>query len=276
MAGRFERLILSHWQATELASRFQLDGSRAALEVVRMGGYPGAMALAGDPGRWRAYLRDSIVEPAIGRDLLATQPIRRPALLRQVFAIAVGHPAEVVALQKIRGLLSDAGSLETLAHYLDLLEEAFLVTAVRKYSGKVLRRRAAAPKLVTLNNALLASWADAPRPGRNVDPARFGRWVENACLAMAWNCGQDIHYWRDGPLEVDLVSRGSWGRWAVEIKTGRVATRDLSGALEFCRRYPEFRPALVCDAERVEIGARARVTAISWEEFLLDGLHLAD
>jgi hypothetical protein len=28
-----------------------------------------------------------------------------------------------------------------------------------------------------------------------MDPARFGAWVENTCLAYAWNAGQRITYW---------------------------------------------------------------------------------
>ena len=32
----------------------------------------------GDPARWRAYVRDAIIEPAIGRDLLALEAIGRP------------------------------------------------------------------------------------------------------------------------------------------------------------------------------------------------------
>ena len=33
--------------------------------------------------------------------------------------------------------------------------------------------------------------------GRLHDPDRFGAWVENACLAHAWNAGQQLAYWRE-------------------------------------------------------------------------------
>jgi hypothetical protein len=107
--------------------------------------------------------------------------------------------------------------------------------------------RAAPPKLVVLNQAFIAATdpAGAPEPAR--DPARFGAWVENACLAHAWNAGQRLAYWREEPLEVDGVLEGTWGRWAVEIKTGAVGTTDLRGLLEFTRRFPEYRPLLVGD-----------------------------
>jgi len=51
------------------------------LGFVQFGSYSGAMELKSDPTRWRGYVRDAIIEPAIGRDVLALGTIRRPALL---------------------------------------------------------------------------------------------------------------------------------------------------------------------------------------------------
>ena len=54
-----------------------------------------------DQERWLAYVRDAINEPAIGRDLLALESVRKPAMLRQVVALACSHPAEIWSLDKI-------------------------------------------------------------------------------------------------------------------------------------------------------------------------------
>ena len=75
------------------------------------------------------------------------------------------------------------------------------------------------------------------------DPARFGFWVENACLAHAWNAGQHVSYWREEPLEVDGVLEGSWGSWAVEVKTGRFQMSDLKAASRDHSKEPEVPPA---------------------------------
>ena len=61
--------------------------------VVTHGGYPGGMSLRHDLPRWRAYLRDAIIEPAFGRDIRALGEIRKSALLRQLFTAAVAAPA---------------------------------------------------------------------------------------------------------------------------------------------------------------------------------------
>lgn len=270
MAGRFERLTLSHWPARDLAKAFNLAKQEAISLIVRLGGFPGTIPLRHDLPRWRAYVRDSILAPALGRDLLTLRTVRKPALLRQVFAICAGHPSEIVALHKLAGLLTEQGALATVAHYLELLQEAYLVAPVRKFSTRELRRRASPPKLVPLNNALISAsrQEDPPTPS---DPAAWGRLVENACLAFAINAGQEVHYWREEPLEVDAVLSGSWGKWALEIKTGPYQSRDLAALLEFHRRHPDHHPLVICDPQATEPARRLGVATISWGEFLWRG-----
>jgi hypothetical protein len=271
LAGRFERLVLGHWSASSLAEVFGVSRQEAVRVLVERGAYPGAFGLLGDVGRWTAYVRDAIVEPAIGRDLLALAAVRRPALLRQVFGACASSPAQIVSLQKLQGQLRDRGALETLAHYLALLEEAFLVAAVTKHASRPVRQRAAPPKLVTLSNALLAAVDPRGAPDRATEPQRFGRWVENACLAHAWNSGQRVTYWREEPVEVDAVVDGSWGSWALEVKTGRVSEADLRGLGEFVRRHRGYRPLVLCDAEGRPVVERLGLPAQDWVEFLGGG-----
>lgn len=271
LAGRFERITLTHWSAASFADVFRIDGDEAADILVRTGGYPGAFSLRNDPARWAAYLRDAIVEPAIGRDILALAAVRKPALLRQVFGVCASSPAQIVSLQKIQGQLQDRGALETIAHYLALLEDAYFVTAAAKHSARQARRRSSPPKLVTLNNALLAATDPRGAPDAVADAGRFGAWVENACLAHAWNAGQRVGYWREAPLEVDGVLQGNWGAWAIEVKSGPVHLTELRGLLEFTRRHPEFTPLLVCDETGRATADRAGIAAVTWREFLLAG-----
>jgi predicted AAA+ superfamily ATPase len=272
LAGRFERVTLAHWSAGSLSNVFGLPPSEAVELVVRQGSYPGAVELRHDFARWRAYVRDAIIEPAIGRDILALTAIRRPALLRQVFGVAVGLPAQIVSLQKLQGQLQDPGALETIAHYLEVLENAYLVATLEKYSTRALRRRSAPPKLVVLNNALMAAMDPGGPPDPSRDPERYGRWVENACLAYAWNAGQRISYWREEPLEVDGAIEGSWGAWAIEVKTDSFGPEALRGLLEFCRRHPRFRPLVLVGPGGQTTARLAGVQGILWSEFLLGGL----
>lgn len=129
--------------------------------------------------------------------MLALRTVRKPELLRQVFAVCASSPASIVSLQKIQGRLQDRGPLETIAHYLGLLEEAaFLVAPLEKHTSRPARSRSAPPKLITLNNALLAVVGPRGTPDPATDPARYSAWVENACIAHAWSWGQQPRYSR--------------------------------------------------------------------------------
>lgn len=272
LAGRFERLTLSHWSPASLQAAFGVERDAAVDMYVLRGAYPGAVELLADPARWTAYVRDSIIEPAIGRDVLALGPVRKPSLLRQVFAVCVTSPAQIVSLQKLQGQLQDRGALETIAQYLGLLEDAYLVAALAKFSIKAARRRAAPPKLITLDNALLAAAHPHGPPDPELEPGRFGAWLENACLARAWNAGQQLTYWREEPLEVDGILDGTWGSWALEIKSGAVAMSDLRGLQEFTRRFPDYRPLLISGAAGEAVAARGDVGWVDWRKYLEMGL----
>lgn len=271
LAGRFEVLTLSHWSPTDLHTAFRLSEAAAVRHFVAMGAYPGTIGLRHDPARQAAYVRDAIVGPAIGRDLLALTEVRRPALLRQLFALAASQPAQIVSLQKLQGSLQDPGALDTIAHYLKLLEEAFLVAALEKHSDQSMRRRAAPPKLVTLSNALCAVVDPRGAPDQAKEPDRHAAWVENACLAHAWNSGQRVSYWREEPFAIAGVLDGSWGPLALDVHVGRFTAADLEPLLEFSRRFRKYEPLLLCDARDVKAVRRNGVRAIGWQEFLLRG-----
>jgi uncharacterized protein len=269
MAGRFERLILRQWTSRDLASAFGMSPAAAVLTYARFGSFPGSVQFLGDLPRWRSYVRESIVEPAVGRDLLMLEAVRKPGLLRQVFAVSVGHPAEILSLAKIAGNLTETGTLETIAHYLHVLEQAYLISPLQKHSQAEVRRRASPPKLIPMSNAFLSLVDLPPDPVRERN--RWGRWLENACLAFAVSSGQNVRYWREDPREVDAVVTGSWGKLALEVKYGRFGMRDLAGLLEFHRRWPEYRPLVIGEEEHLDGAQGSGIAAVSWQKFLWDG-----
>lgn len=268
MAGRFEKLTLSHWGAGDLAKIAGISPQEAARRVVTHGGYPGAVVFWNDLARWEAYVRDAIIEPAIGRDLLQLEKVRKPALLRQVFAIAAAYPAEILSLEKIAGLLAEKGALETISHYLDLLNEAFLVAPLQKFSNSEIRRRRSSPKLIVRNNALLVAGGNKV-PDPELDPDRWGYWVENACLARAINDGLGVHFWREEPWEVDAVVVADGEIYLLEVKTGRYSAEDLRALGHAAKKFPDCRPLVLCDPGCERIAQAAGFEASSWVNFLI-------
>ena len=63
-------------------------------------------------------------------------------------------PGQVLSYTKMLGQLHDAGNATTLAHYLELLQGAGMVTGLQKFAGTAVRQRRSSPKLQVLNTAL--------------------------------------------------------------------------------------------------------------------------
>ena len=91
------------------------------------------------------------------RDVLLLSRVDKPAVLRRLFQLGCSYSGQVLSFTKMLGQLQDAGNTTTLAHYLDLLAGAGMVTGLPKYAGQVVRQRGSSPKLQVLNTALMTA-----------------------------------------------------------------------------------------------------------------------
>jgi predicted AAA+ superfamily ATPase len=244
LAGRFEILHVPHWSLAEMkdAFGFTLD------EYLYFGGYPGGASLTADPPRWRRYIVNSLVETTIARDVLLLTRVDKPALLRQLFLVACRYSSRILSYTKMLGQLHDAGNTTTLAHYLDLLTAAGMVTGLPKYSGSVVRQRGSIPKLQVYNTALITAQSGLSPEEARADPEFWGYLVESAVGAHLVNAAGSgkcsVFYWRHQNREVDFVVQAGKRILAVEVKSGR-QRGALPGITLFLKEYPRARPLLV-------------------------------
>ena len=244
LAGRFEILHLPHWSFIEMRAAFGFKLE----QYLYFGGYPGAAPLANDPARWRRYLLDSLVETTISRDVLLLTRVDKPALLRRLFDLGCRYSGQVLSYTKMLGQLHDAGNTTTLAHYLELLAGAGMLTGISKYSGKMVRSRGSSPKLQVFNTALLTAQSGLSPAEARADAEFWGRLTESAVgahLANAEASGDcELFYWREGNREVDFVVRAGRRLVAIEVKSGR-APLAHSGLAAFSEAFKPKRTLLV-------------------------------
>ncbi len=256
LAGRFEVIPVTHWSFAEMQQAF--DWSMES--YLFYGGYPGAATLISDHQRWARYIMEALIETMISRDILLMQRVDKPALLRRLFELGCTYSGQVLSYQKMLGLLQDAGNTTTLAHYLNLLKYAGLLTGLPKYAGQRVRQRASSPKLQALNTALMTASSQRTVAEAKRDTEYWGRLVESAIGAALFNGLQgsqaELFYWSGRNREVDFVLRRGDVLVAIEVKSGRRKT-NLPGLEAFCKAFPVTKKLLV--------GAQG----ISWKEFLL-------
>ena len=91
LAGRYELIRMPHWSFAEMQEAFGFTLE----EYIYFGGYPGSANLIHNEARWKRYILQSIVDPAIEKDVLMTKRIHKPALLSQLFRIGSTYSAEM-------------------------------------------------------------------------------------------------------------------------------------------------------------------------------------
>ena len=244
LAGRLEILHLPHWGFPEMQTAF----GWSLEEFLFYGAYPGAAPLITQPNRWSRYIRDSLIETTISRDVLLLSRVDKPALLRRLFELGCAYSGQILSYTKMLGQLQDAGNTTTLSHYLDLLAAAGMLTGLQKYAGAAVRRRSSSPKLQILNTALMTSGCGLPLEQARADTEFWGRLVESAVgahLANAASAGFcQVFYWRDRNREVDFVVRAGRALTAIEVKSGR-SRQSLPGMAAFAKAFQPTRRLLI-------------------------------
>lgn len=239
LAGRFELVRMQQWSYAEMRDAFGWDLDRYLFH----GGYPGAARLVRDMARWRAYMRDTLIETSIARDVLQMTRVDKPALLRRLFKLGCSYSGQELSYTKMLGQLQDAGNTTTLSWYGELTSQVGLLTPMRKYAGQQVRQRASSPKWMVHDTGLLTAPMGITMAQARKDTARWGRVVESAVgahlLRGARDEGYEVFYWRDGDREVDFVVQRGAKLTAIEVKSGGVRTA-LPGTSAF---HDAFKPS---------------------------------
>ena len=221
LAGRYELIEMEHWSFGEMRDAFGMTIN----QYIYYGGYPGAFSLIDDAKRWRKYMRDAIIKPAITKDVLTTKRVLKPALLRQLFLLGCAYSGELLSFNKILGQLQDAGNTATLANYLQLLDESKLLAGLQQFAADDARKYKSVPKYQVYNTGLLSANSPLSFEDAYLDPKQWGRWVESAVGAYLINHADrleyKVYYWRHDDDDVDFVLQHSKHLVAIEVKSGR-------------------------------------------------------
>lgn len=237
LTGRFELIECTHWTLAECEEAFGygLD------DYLFFGGYPGAAPLREDRRRWLRYMNASVIEPSILNDAMRMSDVRNPELMRRLFGVGAPYSGQEVSYRKLLGQLDDRGNTATIAHYLQLLGNAGIMSGLQKYDPKLIRQKASSPRLLVHDTGLMTAAFGRKRDSLLSDPDLRGRLVESAVgahlLNRAYSGELEVFWWREGNLEVDFVIACEDAVTAIEVKSGRV--KPTRGMAEFIVRNPD-------------------------------------
>lgn len=235
LAGRFETLYLGHWSYPEMQEAF----GWGIEQYVYFGGYPGSASLINDEERWKNYIKDSLIETSISKDILMLTRVDKPALLKRLFELGSLYSGQILSYTKIIGQLQDAGNTVTLANYLKILSDCGLLGGLDKYAGDIIRKRGSSPKFQVYNNALITSQSNDTYEKAIINPELWGRLVESSVGAHLINYSiserYNLYYWREGNNEVDFILEKGDKIIGLEVKSGMKA--DNAGMNVFAEKF---------------------------------------
>jgi len=168
----------------------------------------------------RKYIKESIVDKVVYRDLLKLFEIRDLNALESLINIIMSEPGQIV---EVSSLARDIGiSRQSLSNYLGYLEESFLVRKLYNFSRN---RRKIERKLRKYYPAIVSP--DLLFKGDTLSKSKVFEWV-------IVNQLKGEFFWRDPyKNEVDLVIPSN-EPVPVEIKYGKISTEGL---LKFMKKF---------------------------------------
>lgn len=199
------------------------------------GGFPDALSAAARGGHfrdwWEAYLR-TYVE----RDLPTMGVGADPIIMRKLLTMLAHVQGGMANLSQLAGALGC--SQPTVARYVDILEQSFLLRRLPPYFRNVGKRLVKAPKLYLRDTGLLHHLLNIDSlAALDSHPVRGASWetfvLEDLLRreALAHPHGQP-HFWRTaGGAETDLLLERGGALHAVEIKTARATSPYLARGL---------------------------------------------
>jgi uncharacterized protein len=210
--------------------------------IVR-GGLPEAVARA-DPRRGRFF--DAYVQNLIDRQVTQLGEIERTAQLKALLGMLAARSGQLVA----------AGSLEsdlqitrpTIARYMSLLEEIFLIKRIPGWSRNLGTRATATPKLTFVDSGIAARLLSVDshalrRPGAPFGPLLEGFVISELARQLTWSTElADLYHYRDhNKVEVDVVLENRRRQViGIEVKAAStVRTDDFAGLRRLAQKLGE-------------------------------------
>ena len=211
--------------------------------IVR-GGLPEAVART-DPRR-RGRFFDSYLQNLIDRQVTQLGEIERTAQLKALIGLLAARSGQLVAAGSLESDLQI--SRPTVARYMSLLEEIFLIKRIPGWSRNLGTRATATPKLIFADSGIAARLLSVDshalrRPGAPFGPLLEGFALSELARQLTWSTElTDLYHYRDhNKNEVDAVLENR-RRQVIGIKVKAASTvraDDFTGLRRLAEKLGE-------------------------------------
>jgi predicted AAA+ superfamily ATPase len=231
LAGRLETLYVMHWDYCESHELAHLSLE----DYLKYGGYPKSYEFINDLDHWSQYVRTSLIDRVIDKDILQYAHVKAPALFRQAFELVCCYPSQEISYRKLLGQLQDKGNTDLIKHYLALFEGAFLIKTLQKYHNQAIKVKSSSPKIIILAPCFYTLFS--------VKNEKQSFVFESTVGAKLLQIASKLYYWREDKYEVDFVMEWRGHLIAIEVKSG--GKRKANGLARFCSQFAHAIPIII-------------------------------
>ncbi|HPO05550.1 MAG TPA: ATP-binding protein [Candidatus Gracilibacteria bacterium] len=236
LTGRKYEFFLYPFAIEELQAKYSnLELQRLLKDRLIYGSYP---EIVQDPVNATQNLL-SISNSYLYKDILAWQQIKNPEILDKLLKALALQIGSEVSYNELASLLQI--DKNTVMHYLDILEKAFIVFRLNPYSSNLRNELKKLRKVyfydLGIRNALVNNFN--PLDLRNDSGALFENFVisEIKKLHNNHNSNVNTYFWRNhNKQEIDLIIEQAGKLFATEIKWNK---SQIKIPLDFSKNYPD-------------------------------------
>jgi len=206
-------------------------------EFAVFGGYP--RVVIEDNFNRKAEILEELYSSYIEKDIVNFLQIRNPIVLSRLVSLL---SAQVGQIANVSELASSIGvEMKTVKHYLDILEQTFVISRITPFFTNRRKELIKSPKVFFIDNGLrnfsinkLKAWS-----GRTDIGAIFENMVAAELIKM-FRTPASLHYWRTiNGAEVDFVIRFSEQNIIpIEVKSKELKQPNIpAGLINFRKKY---------------------------------------
>ncbi|MGA1821375.1 MAG: ATP-binding protein [Thermoplasmatota archaeon] len=203
-----------------------LQGSRWIKLLVEYAYSGGFIEILGEEKKYRSiYVRSSVVDNMINKDLKELQGIKDTTLVRELLKIFSSNPGMIVDHSSLG---DDLGiSRQTVSKYIGALLSAYSLIRLHSYHSNFLTSSKKAKRIYPAHPCIIESFEE------EIDPPGIGKIIENVVVSHL----DPGFFYRDGKKEIDIIIRDKERPLPVEVKySSKIDGKDLKTISQFVEK----------------------------------------
>lgn len=170
----------------------------------------------------KKYIKESIIEKTIFRDLSTLFRIKDIELIEKLILIIASNPGMMINLDEISREVGR--SRQTVSNYLYYMKICFILTDVTNFRGSFKVSSRKLKKYYLTHPCVATALANPPQ----------GKLAENLVQSIT----KADHFWRDSGKEVDFILLKDTSIIPIESKySSKVRIREIKGLIKFMKKY---------------------------------------